>query len=404
MLALYALRSSTLDETSAAMLSLCAYALPIVFLEVTVLRSFARASTGLNFMIDNGAQRSRVAVKLVGLYGTFIALAFLYWLIPEYHKEGYEPFWHALGWIVLFVSIAAIPYFSWIDRRQCEPEDGFFHCGRALLGAWGSVDRTQLWQYLLGWLVKAFYLPLMFTYVVRAVAFVRHAQWDWLFVQFVYTHNFFWELLFLIDTALATIGYVLTLRILDAHIRTVEPTLSGWVAALICYEPFWSFFYIAFFAYNADQYYWGTWLQDSPVLYWLWGISIMTMLVCYVFSHVAFGIRFSNLTHRGIVTNGLYRWTKHPAYVAKNIMWWLVTVPFVATHGILDAVRDCIMLGMVNLIYYARARTEERHLSWDPTYIQYALAMNTRSLFSPLARVFPVLRYRPPMQPVAGST
>ena len=41
--------------------------------------------------------------------------------------------------------------------------------------------------------------------------------------------------------------------------------------------------------------------------------------------------RFSNLTHRGIITNGPYRYSKHPAYLAKNLSWWLVSMPFMIT-------------------------------------------------------------------------
>jgi hypothetical protein len=48
----------------------------------------------------------------------------------------------------------------------------------------------------------------------------------------------------------------------------------------------------------------------------------------------------------------------------------------------------------VNVIYYLRARTEERHLSWDPVYRQYATLMNERSLFRGLARWLPFLRYQ----------
>ena len=38
-----------------------------------------------------------------------------------------------------------------------------------------------------------------------------------------------------------------------------------------------------------------------------------------------FSFRFSNLTHRGIITSGPYRFTKHPSYVSKNIAWSFVS-------------------------------------------------------------------------------
>jgi len=397
--ALFALRFSQIDPNAAALWALCAYALPIVLLEMLLLRTYARATAGLDYAAGNAIGWRRVIVKLAGLYGTFAALAALYWTIPEYHKDFYRPCWDMLALVLPYLCVAAVPYFVWVDARQREPEDAYYQAGLAVLGQWSTLDRATLWQYILGWLVKGFFVPLMFVNVVRTVAYVRGVQFDTMFMQFAYTFNFSWEVLFLVDTALAAVGYALTLRVFDAHIRSTEPTVSGWAAALICYEPFWTFFYGAYFTYNADEFYWGHWLQNSPALYSIWGVAILLLLFLYMLSHTAFGIRFSNLTHRGIITNGLYRYSKHPAYVAKNALWWLVAVPFVVTHGVADALRDCVMLGVVNLIYYARARTEERHLSWDPVYVQYALAMNERSIFAPLARVFPALRYRVPMQP-----
>ena len=45
-------------------------------------------------------------------------------------------------------------------------------------------------------------------------------------------------IMFLIDVQFATVGYLLTVKPLDAHIRTANPYMAGWVAALICYPPF----------------------------------------------------------------------------------------------------------------------------------------------------------------------
>ncbi len=97
-----------------------------------------------------------------------------------------------------------------------------------------------------------------------------------------------------------------------------------------------------------------------------WAAAIIALTVIYALCTVSFGLRFSNLTHRGIITDGPYRFTKHPAYLAKNLSWWLISVPFVSEQGWGAALRNCMLLALLNLIYYARARTEERHLSRDP--------------------------------------
>jgi hypothetical protein len=71
-------------------------------------------------------------------------------------------------------------------------------------------------------------------------------------------------------------------------------------------------------------------------------------------------------------------------------------VPFVSELGWSGALRNCVLLALLNLIYYARARTEERHLSRDPTYVAYALWIDQHGLLAGLARVLPFIRYRTP--------
>ena len=119
--------------------------------------------------------------------------------------------------------------------------------------------------------------------------------------------------------------------------------------------------------------------------------------VAFVSATVAAGIRFSNLTYRGLWNTGPYRLTKHPAYVAKNIVWWLMFMPFVISSG-MQAVRYSVLLLLVNGLYYLRARTEERHLSHYPEYVAYALEMNRKSIFRGVAKLLPFLAYRPPKE------
>jgi hypothetical protein len=46
-------------------------------------------------------------------------------------------------------------------------------------------------------------------------------------------------------------------------------------------------------------------------------------------------------------------------------------------------------------MYFMRAKTEERHLSRDPVYVEYALWMNDHGVLRFLNRV-PIFRYKPP--------
>ena len=63
------------------------------------------------------------------------------------------------------------------------------------------------------------------------------------------------------------------------------------------------------------------------------------MLLCigiYVWASLALGWRASNLTNRGIVTTGPYRWLRHPAYAAKNVSWWIGATPLVIRFAYSD--------------------------------------------------------------------
>ena len=114
----------------------------------------------------------------------------------------------------------------------------------------------------------------------------------------------------------------------------------------------------------------------QPVLLMLIGAVLVVLTAIYAWATVAFGLRFSNLTHRGILTHGPYAWSKHPAYLSKNLFWWFATLPFLATSGsFVDMVRNTALLAAVSGVYYWRAVTEEKHLSMDPAYRDYAAWM-----------------------------
>ena len=101
--------------------------------------------------------------------------------------------------------------------------------------------------------------------------------------------------------------------------------------------------------------------------------SVLVGLVAiYAWATMAFGIRFSNLTHRGVITHGPYKFTRHPAYVSKNLSWWVAGLPFLVTAGgPIEAVRNTLLIAAVSGIYYWRAKTEEKHLLADPAYVAY---------------------------------
>lgn len=327
---------------------------------------------------------ARVFVKLTGLAATYAVMAFIYWVLPEYRGEFYEPLWQAIERIFPYYVPLAVVYFYFADARMRDPKDGYWHAGCAVLGKWDDCDWPTLKQYALGWLVKGFFLPLMFIYMHNDTTWLLNIDPAEIGTSINY-YEFLFRLTYAIDVAFATAGYLMTLRVFGAHIRSVEPTLLGWSVAIVCYQPFWSHFSQYYIQYQ-DDYTWGAWLAGSPNLWIAWAAAITVLNFIYLWATITFGLRFSNLTHRGILTNGPYRFGKHPAYVAKNLSWWMIAVPFLPVHGWGEAVRQCVMLLGLNMIYYLRAKTEERHLSWDSTYVAYARWIDEHGLFATLKR------------------
>jgi len=356
--------------------------------------------SGLNRAAQRTLSPARVALRVVGLAATLLLIAFAYWLLPEYAGTFYQPFWNYLRTLAPVLLLVPF-YFAWIDTRLREGDDEYLAFGRLVLGRSQGVDSPLIRRHLMGWTVKGFFLPLMTVYLLNEIVSI-HQAYGAGGVQALFNYEFLYHVVFAVDVLFCVVGYTCTIRLLDSHIRSVEPTMLGWVAALICYQPFYSVIGQFYLQYQGD-FYWDSWLRDWPLVRGAWGGAIIVLLTIYTLSTVAFGVRFSNLTHRGIITGGPYRFTKHPAYLSKNLSWWLISVPFVSGQGAAAGFRHCCLLLLLNLVYFVRARTEERHLSWDPNYVAYAQWIEQHGVLRRLGRLFPILRYRVP-RPAAVSS
>lgn len=316
----------------------------------------------------------RVAVRWLGLAATLSVVAVLYWLFPEYRGAFYQTFFalcrSVLPWLLLF----AIPYFAWCDTRAPEPRDGCWHTGRLLLGGWRRANWSAIRSHAAGWGIKAFFLPLMFSYLLHNAGGLRWIPGGE--GQFPVVYRYCLNLLYSVDLAFAIVGYSISLWGLGSQIRSVEPTTLGWLAALACYQPFWSVIGANYLAHDRGDR-WLQWLAPYPGLQIAWGAAILLCIAIYAWATVCFGLRFSNLTHRGIIRFGPYAVTKHPAYICKMASYFLIAVPFIAETW-QEAVRYSLLLALVGGMYWLRAFTEERHLSWDPTYCEYAEMIRKR--------------------------
>jgi protein-S-isoprenylcysteine O-methyltransferase Ste14 len=222
--------------------------------------------------------------------------------------------------------------------------------------------------------VKIFFLPIMLNSLfANFSSIVNHFKQPVSFKSLLTISSFndkiypfSLSLLFFIDAFVFSFGYAFEAGFLKNKIRSVEPTVFGWFVAIICYPPFNNVLgnYITF--QSNDYVVLGT--QGATFALRL---TVLLLFVVFVWASLALGTKASNLTNRGIVCSGPYRFVRHPAYVSKNLVWLLTTL---ASFSIVNLVG----LAVWAVIYFFRAITEERHLIQDPDYQEYCKKVKYR--------------------------
>ncbi|MBB3033169.1 methyltransferase family protein [Alteriqipengyuania lutimaris] len=365
-----------LDGPYAALCGLAASGVPMVLWSVFVDKVHRNPSTGLTWskLADPDSTRSISLTKLTGLWATWAVLAAFYCIARWYWDGQYLFAMEVLGYLAVPALVLSVPYVFWLDRKMDDPRDGSWHFGAFLL-ARERWDRGKVIGHWRAWIIKGFFGAFMISILPGGFAAVVNADPGDLATQPGALAVAMIELLFVIDVQIGTVGYLMTLRPLDSHIRSGNPFLAGWLAALVCYPPFVHGIMNAggLLAYETNAPGWRHWLADSPLILSLWSGWLVMLTGVYAWATVAFGLRFSNLTYRGVITHGPYRFTRHPAYLSKNLFWWSAALPFLVTDGgPVEALRNCIGLALVSSIYYWRARTEEAHLlREDAKYVEY---------------------------------
>jgi protein-S-isoprenylcysteine O-methyltransferase Ste14 len=185
-------------------------------------------------------------------------------------------------------------------------------------------------------------------------------------------HYFILNLIFLADFFPFVVGYLVQARILDNEVVSVDASLGGWLACLVCYPPF-----------NAAMAALLPWqVVDLAPAYPMFPAAahlalnglLLTCFAFYAYASVSLGFKCSNLMHRGIVRRGLYRRIRHPAYLFKNLAWWIGAIPLLASlaqTSLKDFFWTCFCIAGWSGIYALRALSEERHLSRHADYRAY---------------------------------
>jgi protein-S-isoprenylcysteine O-methyltransferase Ste14 len=291
--------------------------------------------------------------------------------------------WLAIGYSAVGVVFSAL-------RPEAKPSRAYI--GLAGAWRWARNARAYLQSFpnpasfglrgisseernsLLFLLLKFFYLPMMIEFLVANWDLLAGLWWSYsgvirlprlkAFNEFVFPCLI--NAFFIIECAFYAFGYAFESPRLKNAVRSVEPTVLGWAVALACYPPFNGCVnnYVSW--YTSDEP-----LFQNPALTAAARCVVLLCFGVYVWGAASLGTKCSNLTNRGIVTTGAFRWIRHPAYAAKNLAWWIALLPVLSIPAILS-------MSFWSFLYFLRAMTEERHLANDPEYRQYCARVRYR--------------------------
>lgn len=294
------------------------------------------------------ANGSVIVRRFAGYVLVTLGAVLVYCSLSEYRAGFYNPYFSLIFRFWPLFYALSLAYFYLYYRASVDNACRYGRLLDSLL--MGKPDLQIVRELAFQYSVKMFFLPLMYIFSIRGdVPRLTGGN-----LKTLYDFIMYWDVLF------AVVGYLVTLRLFDTHIRSVDQTLDGILIALICYPPI-------------NHFVFGTYLKSSSVVNWLTVDSpllhavVLFLAFVYVWATVAFGPTFSNLTYRGLVVRGPYRYCAHPAYLAKNLFWWLQKLPLMNV----DPVANVVHLLATNAIYWYRAKTEERHLSRYPEYRRY---------------------------------
>jgi protein-S-isoprenylcysteine O-methyltransferase Ste14 len=299
-----------------------------------------------------------------------IIVSWVLYLLNQCTYEGRNYHFFALYFAVpLYLYALTANFFVLYRLVKPEPEsDKYWQLMRAIIAPVSrrarGFDRSLAKVGMLTIGVKFFFVPLVVSWTIGNFYHARD-----LFVNFefkaLYLNAVLLHLLIMLDVLIFTFGYLTELPQLKNKIRSVEPTVFGWVICLMCYPPFNQFSFLPFdhqlFPYVSPF---------SETVQNLALVPILVLWSTYTWASVALGFKASNLTNRGIVSHGPYRYLRHPAYASKVSLWCIEGV-------ILGKYYLTLCLAFI-VVYGLRAYTEERHLSRDPDYLAYCKKVRTR--------------------------
>lgn len=282
--------------------------------------------------------------------------------------------------VVFLYTILLVPfYLTYREKNKARIIINFLYRFISSLFTYKINKKEKL--SILSWIVKLFFAPLMIFWLTwhifdvinnsyRSYNYITNIWW-W-FLEFFNMNLFYlcFTIILFFDVFFFTMWYLIEAPFLKNKIKSVDPFLTWWLVALICYPPFNSYLTNIIWRYSTDFPH----FQNEFIHVFLNTMIILLMWI-YSLASISLWFKASNLTNRWIVSSWPYKYIRHPAYITKNLSWRIWWLPFMINAiNIWDYKKlmfILIWLSWWTIIYFLRAITEERHLSLDEDYIKY---------------------------------
>lgn len=326
---------------------------------------------------DYVVDKNRIFYKSVIFVLQYIAILLSARFFSGFSEGFYQNFIND-AWLFLPFFLVLTPlYIYWVEKKIPQAsQDEYAQIYLMVKGKY--LDKFVLRKFMFKFLLKIIFIPYMYSGVLNNLLYLIHTP---IVMNSEKIGLLLFNLGLTFDMLIAVFGYLFSSSLINNQLKEIDDNIISWTFALLCYPPLYSI--TEYINQQQDVLIWSDIIPKDTVWYWLFFVVLNTLWVVYWLSTIEFGMTFSNLSYRRLINTGVYRYTKHPAYLSKNLYWWLYTLPFfgVAFFSV-DWWKNILGLLFLSLLYYGRAMSEEKFLKSFPEYQQYCEKIETSGLFS----------------------
>lgn len=282
-------------------------------------------------------------------------------------------------YLMIFYFIILIPFY-FLEKEISKARIIFWAIKNKIKDKKYNINNEEK-NAILAWLVKLFFVPLMIIWISSNISevinnlYYSDLNFNNIINNFYSIFNSFlfitiFKIIIFIDLFFFTLWYLVESKYLWNKIKSVEPTMLWWVVAIVCYPPF---------NWAIDNFIWW-YSSDFPrfeniYLHIFLNIVLLISFAIYSRASISLWLKASNLTNRWIIEKWPYKYVRHPAYISKNIAWFIWAIPLIILNiknlDFFNLIIIFLSLWAWMSIYYMRAITEERHLEMDKDYVEY---------------------------------